>query len=78
MTHLRGIDKQRTAFRSAPNTVASGHKPWVTLKTPLQQESASFEVEGPLIAANVLLELIPRIPMHVIMAEKQNMWSVYM
>ncbi|TCD62126.1 hypothetical protein EIP91_007301 [Steccherinum ochraceum] len=65
----------RSAFRTVPSTISPNNKPFVTLKTSLQQESASFEFDGPLIAGSVLLELIPKLPVHIIMAEKQNMWS---
>jgi len=65
----------REAFRTVPNTESPKDKPWVVFKTPIPQETASFETEGPLISAGILLELIPRMPVHIIMAAKKNMWS---
>lgn len=68
---------QATAFRSSPEfTKLEGRTPWVTTKTSVEQESASFEPADALLAAKILLGIIPRVPVHIIMSEGQNAWCV--
>lgn len=68
---------QATAFRPSPESTKLGGKTlWVTTKTSVEQESASFEPADALLAAKILLGIFPRVPVHIVMSEGQNAWCV--
>lgn len=54
-------------FRHLPNGE-------VTLKTTVEQENACYEWKNPLRAGEVLVELLALMPIHIIMAKRQDLW----
>ena len=64
-------------FRLHTTAESAGGNSWVTPKTTAEQELATFDAESVFTAAELLQELIAKVPVHIIMAEKQNMWYVH-
>ena len=60
---------QRESFRIATD----GTMP-VSVKTPPEQESAIFDAEGCMNSTPLLINFMSLMPVHIVLAEKHNMW----